>query len=171
MLAQWISITFRENFESASNEPLITLGSAPLEVPDFRNSVLGQLGEPRLVHAINADIAGETSHARALDEDTKGPLEGIHRRVANTILFESSGGMTDKAAHLPEIRFAVGAPGLDTTSIDNAAQTLEKKCFYLRQMGKDGFRFGFQPTLKKVVGDRRASLDEAEIKRILEETR
>ena len=167
MLAQWISIAFRENYESASNEPLITLGSAPLEVPDFRNAVLGQLGEPRLVHAIEADIAGETSHARALDEDTKGPLENIHHKVATSILFESSGGMTDKAAHLPEIRFAVGEPGLDTTSIDNAAQTLERRCFYLRQMGKDGFRFGFQPTLKKVVGDRRASLDESEIKRAL----
>jgi hypothetical protein len=44
---------------------------------------------------------------------------------------------------------------------------LERNCFYLRQIGKDGFRFGFQPTLKKVVGDRRASLDEGDIRRAL----
>jgi hypothetical protein len=167
MLAQWVSLAFREGFEFARDEPLLMLGSAPLDSPDFRSAVLGQLGEPRLVHAIDADIAGEINHAAALDEDTRGNLEGIHRRVACAILFESSGGMTEKAAHLPEIRFAVGEPGLDTTSIDNAAQALERKCFYLRPVGKDGFRFGFQPTLKKVVGDRRASLDENEIQRAL----
>src|SRR5207249_450044 len=32
--------------------------------------------------------------------------------------------------------------------------------FFLRKVGTDGYRFGFQPTLKKVVSDRRASLDE-----------
>lgn len=167
MLAQWVSMAFREGFQFARREPLLTLGSAPLNVSDFRSTILGQLGEPRLIHAIDADIAGETSHSRALDEDTKGPLEGIHRRVGSTILFESSGGMVDKVAHLPELRFALGEPGLDTTSIDNAAFALERKGFYLRKIGKDGFRFGFQPTLKKVVGDRRASLDESEVSRAL----
>jgi len=75
--------------------------------------------------------------------------------------------MVAKVAHLPELRFALGEPGLDTTSVDNAALALEKKGFYLRKIGKDGFRFGFQPTLKKVVGDRRASLDESEVNRAL----
>ena len=45
MLAQWISWAFREGFTTARTEPLITLGSAPLEVPEFRSVVLGQLGE------------------------------------------------------------------------------------------------------------------------------
>ena len=56
----------------ARNEPLITLGSAPLHVPEFRAVVLGQLGEARLDVAIDADIAGETAHAKALDADIKG---------------------------------------------------------------------------------------------------
>ena len=30
----------------------------------------------------------------------------------------------------------------------------------MRKAGSDGFRVGFQPTMKKVVSDRRASLDE-----------
>ena len=80
----------------ARREPLITLGSAPLEVPEFRSVVLGQLGESKLVAAIDSDISGEQSHARALDADTKGALRNIHRRVATTILFESSGGQIDK---------------------------------------------------------------------------
>jgi len=165
MLAQWISWAYREGFQRARKEPLITLGSAPLDVPEFRNTILGQLGEPRLIHAITADIAGDMSHARALDAGTKGPLEGIHRRVGAAILFESSGGMVDKVAYLPELRFALGEPGLDTTSIDNAAFALDRKAFYLRKVGRDGFRFGPTPTLKKVVADRRASLDEEEVRR------
>ncbi|MFZ5928393.1 MAG: DUF499 domain-containing protein [Acidobacteriota bacterium] len=161
MLAQWIAIAARESFRKARTEPLITLGSAPLSEPDFRSVVLGQLGESRLLAAIDADIAGEQSHARALDADTKGPLRDIHRRVGTAILFESSGGQTEKVAHLPELRFALGEPEVDTTSVDNAALALEEKAYFIRRIGTDGFRISHQPTMKKVVSDRRASLDEA----------
>lgn len=160
MLAQWISWAQKEGFQKARTEPLITLGSAPLDVPEFRSIVLGQLGESRLVAAIDTDIAGANAHARVLDADAKGPLRGIHRRVGTAILFESSGGQVEKIAHLPELRFALGEPWMDTTSIDTAALTLESKAYYIRKAGSDGFKIGHQPTLKKVVSDRRASLDE-----------
>lgn len=159
MLAQWISRAYRDGFTSARTEPLITIGSAPLEIPEFRSVVLGQLGESRLVAALDTDISGRNSHARALDADTKGPLRDIHRRTGTAILFESSGGQVDKIAHMPELRFALGEPDVDTTSVDSAAMTLETKAFYIRRVGSDGFRISHQPTLKKVVSDRRAALD------------
>jgi hypothetical protein len=160
MLAQWIAWAYRDGFTTARREPLITLGSAPLQDMGFRSTILGQLGESRLVAAIDADIAGEQAHARALDADTKGRLRDIHRRVGTAILFESSGGQTDKVAHLPELRFALGEPEVDTTSVDNAAFALEDKSYFIRKVGSDGFKIGHQPTMKKVVSDRRASLDE-----------
>jgi hypothetical protein len=160
MLAQWIAWAYRDGFTTARREPLITLGSAPLHDLGFRSAILGQLGESRLIAAIEADIAGEQAHARALDADTKGPLRDIHRRVGTAILFESSGGQTDKVAHLPELRFALGEPEVDTTSVDNAAFALEDKSYFIRKVGSDGFKIGYQPTMKKVVSDRRASLDE-----------
>lgn len=164
MFAQWISYVYTDSHKKARQEALITLGSAPLDSPAFRATVLGQLGEPRLQAAIDSDIAGLHSHARALDADKHGALREIHRRVATTILFESSGGQTDKSAHLPELRFALGEPELDTTSIDNAAAQIESHGFFIRKKGTDGYQFGFKPTLKKVVNDRRASLDEEEIR-------
>ncbi len=160
MLAQWISLAAQDAFRKARKEPLLTLGSAPFGELGFRSVVLGQLGESRLAAAIDADITGEQAHAKALDADTTGPLESIHRRVGTTILFESSGGQTDKVAHLPELRFALGEPQLDTTTIDNAAFALEDRAYFVRKVASDGFRIGFQPTMKKVVSDRRASLDE-----------
>ncbi len=159
MLGQWVALAFQAGFVEAAPEPLLTLGSAPLEVPGFRSTVLGQLGEPRLIPAIEADIAGEHAHARALDADTKGALRHIHRRVATAIFFESSGGQQDKVAHLPELRFALGEPGLDTTSIDSAAAALDSRAFYIRRVGSDGYRVGHKAKLSKVVNDRRASLD------------
>jgi hypothetical protein len=165
MLAQWVSWTYREGYERARREPLITLGSAPLEVPEFRAIVLGQLGESKLLSAIETDIAAQHSHARALDADTKGPLKDIHRRVATTILFESSGGQVDKIAHLPELRFALGEPEIDTTSIDNAAYALGAKAFFISGVGSDGYKIYHKATIRKAVSDRRASLDEvAEVK-------
>ncbi len=160
MLAQWISWAYQDGYKEARNEPLITIGSAPLNVPDFRSIVLGQLGETRLLAAIDADISGKQSHARALDADSKGVLRNIHQRVATTVMFESSGGQIDKVAHLPELRFALGEPEIDTTSIDSAASALESKSYFIRRVGSDGYKISHQPTMKKVVSDRRASLDE-----------
>ena len=160
LLAQWISWAAREHFQKARTEPLITLGSAPLDVPEFRAVVLGQLGEARLDVAIDADIAGPMAHSKALDADATGPLREIHRRVGTAILFESSGGQVDKVAHLPELRFAIGEPEVDTATIDSAANSLEASGFFIRKVGTDGYRIHHQATLKKVVSDRRASLDE-----------
>lgn len=168
MLAQWVSLAARDAFMKARTEPLITLGSAPLGELEFRSVVLGQLGESRLVAAIDTDLVGDHAHAKALDSDSKGPLREIHKRVGTAILFESSGGQTDKVAHLPELRFALGEPDVDTTSIDNASFALEDRSYFIRKVGTDGFRIGYQPTLKKVVNDRRSSLDdETEIKPVL----
>ena len=160
MLAQWISWAARQQFQKARTEPLITLGSAPLDVSEFRAVVLGQLGESRLDTAIEADLAGPTAHANALDVDATGALRDIHSRVGTAILFESSGGQVDKVAHLPELRFALGEPDVETTTIDTAATALEGAGFFMRKVGTDGYRIHHQATLKKVVSDRRASLDE-----------
>ena len=160
MLAQWVSWAAREHFRKARTEPLITLGSAPMHVPEFRAVVLGQLGEARLDAAIEADLAGQQAHARALDADARGTLRDIHRRTGTAILFESSGGQVDKVAHLPELRFALGEPEIDTTTVDNAAAALEAAGFFIRSVGTDGYRIHHQATLRKVVSDRRASLDE-----------
>lgn len=160
MLAQWISKAVEDGYKRARREPLITLGSAPLDVPEFRSVVLGQLGESRLLAAIDTDIASERSHARTLDADTTGVLRDIHRRVGTTILFESSGGQVHKVAHLPELRFALGEPEVDTTSVDTAAVALEAKAFFIQRVGADGFKVFHKAKIDKAVHDRRASLDE-----------
>jgi hypothetical protein len=160
MLAQWISKAAEDGYKLARREPLITLGSAPLDVTEFRSVVLGQLGESRLLAAIDTDIAGERSHARTLDADTTGVLRDIHRRVGTTILFESSGGQVNKVAHLPELRFALGEPEVDTTSVDTAAVALESKAFFIQRVGADGFKVYHKAKIDKAVHDRRASLDE-----------
>ena len=129
-------------------------------MPRFRSVVLGQLGESLLDAAIHADIAGPTARAKPLDADTKGALRDIHRRVGTAVLFESSGGQIDRVAHLPELRFALGEPNVDTTSVDNAAAALERTGFFIRKVGTDGYLIHHKATLKKVVHDRRASLDE-----------
>ena len=68
----------------------------------------------------------------------------------------------EKLAHLPELRFALGEPEVDTTSIDNAAFALESKAFFISRVGSDGFRIYHKATIRKAVNDRRASLDEDE---------
>ena len=160
MFAQWISLAQTEAYRRADKSPLLTLGSAPLNDSGFRSVVLGQLGESRLLAAIETDIAGDHSHARALDADTKGVLRDIHRRVGTAILFESTGGQLNKVAHVSELRFALGEPDLDTTTVDTAAITLEGKSFFIQKVGTDGFKVFHKAKIDKAVHDRKASLDE-----------
>ena len=49
---------------------------------------------------------------------------------------------------------------METTTIDTAANALESSGFFIRKVGRDGYRIHHQATLRKVVSDRRASLDE-----------
>ena len=160
MLAQWISWAAREHFRKARTESLITLGSAPLDVPEFRAVVLGQLGETRLDVAIDSDLAGPMAHAKALDVDAQGVLRDIHRRVGTTILFESSGGQVTRWLICPNCASRLVSQRSIPTTIDNAAAALETSGFFIRKVGTDGYRIHHQATLKKVVSDRRASLDE-----------
>jgi hypothetical protein len=62
--------------------------------------------------------------------------------------------------HKTSVKTVLGEPDVDTTSVDTAAFALEARAYYLRRVGSDGFQIRHQPTLRKVVSDRRASLDE-----------
>jgi hypothetical protein len=108
MLAQWISLAAQDAFRKARNEPLITLGFAPLAEPGLRSVVLGQLGESRLVAAIDTDIAGEQAHSKALDADTKGPLRNIHRRVGDFAVTVSADVANGLAGELRQVLQELG---------------------------------------------------------------
>ncbi len=82
MLAQWISWAFDKQHKDQTNEPLLTLGSAPLHVPGFRGAVLGQIGESRLVTAIDSDIA--TGRPVAPEEQTAPKLATLFKVTADT---------------------------------------------------------------------------------------
>jgi hypothetical protein len=164
LLAQWVSITYAEGFTEAREEPLIGLGAAPLDDQFFRAAVLEQLGNDALQGAIVADIAGESAHAERLDEEAPETLRKarIHRQVATTVLFESSGGQIKETASLPEVRLAVGRPGLEVGNIETALEALRTSCYYLgAQAG--GYRFSVKPNLNKWIADRRAALDAGEV--------
>jgi flagellar motor protein MotB len=166
MLGLWISQAYREGYRRVWREPLITLASAPLYDLDFRSKILEQLGEMRLEAALEYDIAGNNSHAVALDKEFSDGLgkTRLHQRVATALFFESCGGMvSDKAATLPELRMALGDPETETTLVDAAVQNLVARCYYLRSIGTGSWRFGYAPTMRKVHADRKAALDPDEV--------
>lgn len=168
MLGLWISQAFRTGYQAAFREPLITLGSAPLDDRELRSKILEQLNEGRLEAAIIYDIAGENAHARALDRELATGTEKsrLHQRVATALFFESCGGMvTDKAAALADLRFALGDPDTETTAIDQAVHALYDRCYYLRRVGESGWRFGYKPNLRKLHADRKAGINPEQVEK------
>lgn len=160
LLALWVSRAYAEGYKGAHKDPLITLGTAPLDDPTFRAAVFEQIGETRLEGAVTTDIVGNR-HAHALRLDKEATLEikkaRLHRKVATTIFFESNGGQQKGEATLPEVRLAVAEPDLDIGNIEQSLDTLADTCYFL-SAEKNRFRFSFRPNLNKLLADRRASV-------------
>jgi hypothetical protein len=160
LLALWVSHAYVEGFKGAHKDPLITLGTAPLDDSTFRAAVFEQLGESRLEGAVTTDIVGkEHAHALRLDKEATAEVKKarLHRKVATTIFFESNGGQQRGEATLPEVRLAVAEPGLDIGNIEQSLEALSDTCYFL-SAEKNRFRFSFQPNLNKLLADRRASV-------------
>lgn len=160
LLALWVSHAYVEGFKGAHKDPLITLGTAPLDDSTFRAAVFEQLGESRLEGAVTTDIAGkEHAHALRLDKEATAEVKKarLHRKVATAIFFESNGGQQRGEATLPEVRLAVAEPDLDVGNVEQSLEALSDTCYFL-SAEKNRFRFSFQPNLNKLLADRRASV-------------
>jgi len=163
LLALWVSHAYQRAFREGSKEPLITLGSAPLADSLFRAAVFEQLGEQRLEAAILSDIAGDEAHAVRLDAEAQATIKRarLHQKIATVVFFESSGGQVRNEASLPEIRLAVGEPGLDIGNVETALDDLVRRCYYLDAKGT-AYWISHRPTLNKILADRRAALSGTE---------
>ena len=165
LLALWVSNAYKEGYQGAHRDPLISLGTAPLDDPQFRTAVFEQLGESRLEGAVTTDICGKKdSHAVRLDvaADDQIKKARLHRKVTTTIFFESNGGVLRAESTIPEIRLAVAEPALDIGNVETVLETLATDCYYL-SIEKNKYRFSLSPNLNKILADRRANVQSSRI--------
>ena len=166
ILSQWIGDAIQQRDSRPANmpEPLISIATAPLSDAAFRRVAGGQLGSTDLDTVVCSDIVQDQdgslpARVESLDADATGPLQSIHRRVATAIWFESAGGVDNCIARLPELRLALGAPQIETATIDTTAFAVESAADFILAAGSDGFRFSNLPKIDRAVRDRVASLD------------
>lgn len=168
LLALWISNAYLAGYKGAQRDPLITLGTAPLDDPLFRAAVFEQLGQTLLEAAVTTDIAGKKdAHAVRLDSEAIDSIKKarLHRKVATTIFFESNGGQVGSEAQeasVPEIRLAVCEPESDIGNIETVLDALTDACYYLN-VEKTRYKFSLKENLNKRFTDRRASVKDREI--------
>jgi len=160
LLALWVSRAYVDGFKGAHRDPLIGLGTAPLEDSLFRSAVFEQLGESRLEGAVTTDICGKKdAHALRLDKEAEEAVKKarLHRKVATVIFFESNGGQTRMEATVPEVRLAVAEPELDMGNVDAVLEALASSSYYLTSE-RNRYRFSLSPNLNKLLADRRANI-------------
>jgi hypothetical protein len=160
LLALWVANAYQAGFKGAHKDPLIGMGTAPLDDPMFRSALFEQLGGAKLEGAVTTDITGKKdSHALRLDKEAVETIRKarLHQKVATTIFFESNGGQAKAEATLPEIRLAVAEPDLDIGNVETALESLSATCYYL-SAEKNRYRFSLSPNLNKLLADRRASV-------------
>ena len=162
LLALWVSKAYQEEHRKASSEPLILLGSAPLDDQIFRDALFEQLGSDQLSTPVTTDIAGkkDSLSVRLDKEATESIRKGrLHQKVATVIFFESNGGQSQNKAEasLPEIRAALGGPEVNLADIETALEGLTSTCYYL-SWDRNRYRFGLRPNLNQMLVTRRGSV-------------
>jgi hypothetical protein len=160
LLALWVSKAYSEGWKGAHHDPLIGLGTAPLDDPVFRAAVFEQLGETKLEGAVTTDICGRPdSFATRLDVEAVDTIKKarLHRKAATAIFFESNGGQTREEATVPEVRMAVAEPELDIGNVETVLETLGTSCYFL-SVERNRYRFSLSPNLNKLLADRRANI-------------
>jgi hypothetical protein len=171
LLALWVSDAYHKGFKGAQKDPIIGLGSAPLEDPTFRAAVFEQLGEAKLEGALTTDICGKKeSHAIRLDAEAVDTIKKarLHKKVATVIFFESNGGQTRNEASVPEIRLDVAEPELDIGNVETALESLTDACYYLTTE-RNQYRFSLKENLNKRFADRRAGVKDEDIENRIQE--
>jgi hypothetical protein len=160
LLAHWVSRTYQDGFKGAHKDPLITLGTAPMDDSLFRAALFEQLGESKLESAVTTDISGKKdSFAIRMDKEAGDDIKKarLHLKTATAIFFESNGGQSQDTATLPEIRLAVGEPDTDLGNVDTVLETLSASCFFMTGEGNK-YKFSFKPNLNRLLADRRANI-------------
>lgn len=174
MLALWISNAASVDYQKAHKDPLITLGTAPLGDPLFRQAVFGQLGDNKLEGVVTTDIAGKNdAHAIRLDKEANDSIRKarLHQKVATVIFFESNGGQAKAEATLAEIRLAVAEPNLDIGNVESVIDSLLSTCYFL-SAEKNRYRFSTRTNLNRLVADRRAAVPAGKVEsRVRDEVR
>jgi len=171
LLALWVSDAYQKGFKGAQKDPIIGLGSAPLDDPTFRAAVFEQLGEAKLEGALTTDICGKKeSHAIRLDAEAVDTIKKarLHKKVATVIFFESNGGQTKNEASVPEIRLNVAEPELDIGNVETALESLTDSCYYLTTE-RNQYRFSLKENLNKRFADRRAGVKDEDIETRIQE--
>jgi len=171
LLALWIARAYQDGYKGAHRDPLIGLGSAPLDDSLFRAAAFEQLGESRLEGVVTTDICGKKdSFALRLDKEAVDTVKKtrLHQKIATSIFFESNGGQLRAEATVPEIRLAVAEPGLDIGNIETALEELESSCYFL-STERNRYRFSLTPNLNKLLADRRASIKQEAIEQRVRE--
>lgn len=165
MLALWIQDAYQQAYRKAHPDPLLSLGTAPFHDSFFRAAVFEQLGSQAFEAAVTFDIAGrKEAHAIALDEQASDSVkkERLHQKIASAVFFESNGGMTKSEATIPEIRLAVGHPGLDLGNIETALDALTERCFYLI-VERNNYKFSLKENLNRRFIDKRANIPSGQV--------
>ena len=130
----WVSHAYQSGFKGAHRDRLIGMGTAPLDDPLFRACSVRAARRGSPGGCVTTDIVGKPdSFAMRLDSAAVETIKKarLHRKVATSIFFESSGGQQPRRRASPEIRLAVGEPNLDMGNVETVLEALQTNCYYL----------------------------------------
>ena len=172
MMALLIARGYAEGYRRMYSDPLIGIGTAPLDDSNFRASIFEQLGNAEgLDTAVSSDISGNESLTSRLDNEAADEIKHnrLHRKAATAIFFESKGGVEERVdVSEAEIRLDIGEPDFQPGDIETVLEALAAECYYINR--EDSlYRFSLSPNLNKLFADWSPAIDDERIAAVVKE--
>ncbi|MBS0382004.1 MAG: DUF499 domain-containing protein, partial [Proteobacteria bacterium] len=141
--------------------------------PAIYQEIVTRLQQPELVPAIRSDVAGEKGQlalAQQIDKQQYAGLPQYTSYVARTVLVHTLAFNADlRGVNADELRFAMIAPTLEGSFVDDARTRFRDQSAYLDDRPNAPLRFLFEPNLTQLVRREERNVDREEIRASLQD--
>lgn len=134
-----------------------------------RQEITTRLGQRQFLPALRADVAAvegeESALAQRLDEQAYSGLAPYASMVARTVFLHSLAFNEQlRGASKEELRFAVLAPGLEVSFVDDALTRFQQASAYLDDRPTAPLRFQAEANLTQIIRRQEANVDPSQVR-------
>lgn len=135
---------------------------------DIAAELTSRLDRPGMRGPIQADIISSTGSAAHAQELDAGPIASgkppIHRDAATSVFLHSLVVGTTAGATINDVTLASSGPTIQPSMLVTALEGLEAVAWHLDRTATGQYRFRTEPSLNKVVADRKGDISTSAVK-------
>ena len=153
LLAESVAALWKQKTKTV----VINTADLPLAAAPVAAALTRGIGREEFAPVVDADVAGSSSHAAAIDQSRFSGATPYATRSASTVFLHSLERTAAAGATLPDVWRGTLTPGDDPDLVEEALRLLEQSAWHL-SYDMSRYRFQTEPNPRKIVEDEKAGV-------------